>query len=336
MFSCGVRCLLCAITVFLLCLLIVCGAAGAAAHAQSDAAPPFTISISAVGDCTFGGDPRKGTKEAFDRYFKKQDSDYGYYFKNVASVFAEDDLTIANLEGALTERKKFRKGEIFVFRGNPSYAKILTEGGIDAVNLANNHAIDFLAGGVKDTQTALDEEGIAHFGFKETAVIEAKGVKIGLCGFTTWRSSAKQVKSVISELKKECDLVIASFHWGEEGVGKARAKQIKMAHFAIDNGADLVLGHHPHVVGGLETYQGKRIVYSLANFSFGGNRNLDDRDTFIFRQRFTVNGREITDAGYEIIPCLSSGTKSGNNYQPVLATGSDADRIDKRIGKLSR
>ncbi|MEA4899878.1 MAG: CapA family protein [Christensenellaceae bacterium] len=295
----------------------------------------MTFSISAVGDCTLGGDPRKGSKAAFDRAFERLSGDYAYYFREVAELFAEDDLTIANLEGALTQRKKFRKGEIFVFRGDPEYAKILSAGGIDAVTLANNHAIDFLEGGLRDTREALDSEGIAHFGFDDTAIVEVKGVKIGLCGFTTWRSDFKQIERVVGDLAASCDLVIASFHWGEENVGKATKRQVKLGRFAIDAGADLVLGHHPHVVGGIETYKGKRIVYSLANFCFGGNRRLRDRDSFVYRQRYRVAGGEVTDDGYEIIPCLTATGKEGNNYQPAPATGKDAERILKRIKKLS-
>ena len=307
------------------------------AEPLSSAAPndEASFSISAVGDCTLGGDPRKGSKTAFDRAFQRLNGNYAYYFQEVAQIFAEDDLTIANLEGALTRRKKFRKGEIFVFRGDPEYAKILSAGGIDAVTLANNHAIDFLESGMRDTREALDAEGIAHFGFDDTTIVEIKGIKIGLCGFTTWRSDFKQIKRVIGELTASCDLVIASFHWGEENVGKATKRQVKLGRLAIDAGADLVLGHHPHVVGGIETYKGKRIVYSLANFCFGGNRRLRDRDTFIYRQRYRIADGGVIDDGYEIIPCLTATGKAGNNYQPAPATGKDAERILKRIKKLS-
>ena len=112
--------------------------------------------------------------------------------------------------------------------------------------------------------------------------------------------------------------------------------QVNLAHSAIDNGADLVLGHHPHVLEGIEVYNGKNIVYSLGNFCFGGNSNPSDKDTMIFQQTFTVqNGELVEDNVTNIIPCSISSDSSYNNYQPTPLEGDEADRVKGRIEEYS-
>ena len=163
-----------------------------------------------------------------------------------------------------------------------------------------------------------------------------KGVRIGFCGFSAWDVELATVKTQISELKARCDLVIASFHWGKEGKNKANSTQIQYGHAAVDAGADLVLGHHPHVVQGIETYKGKYIAYSVANFCFGGNRNPKDKDTFILQQTFLVTPDSVKDGGLMVIPCSISSKKGTNNYQPTPLEGAEAFRILDRIESYSR
>jgi poly-gamma-glutamate synthesis protein (capsule biosynthesis protein) len=140
----------------------------------------------------------------------------------------------------------------------------------------------------------------------------------------------------IQDLKKQCDVVIASIHGGEEGEGLALKVQRSYGRAAVQAGASLVLGHHPHVVGGIEKYQGATIVYSLGNFCFGGNLNPDDKDTFIFQQTFTI-GADGPEASSElVIPCSISGSRSKNDYQPAPLTGDGAQRVLTRIEKLSK
>ncbi len=307
-------------------------AAQAAATSPSPTGDPVRFTISAAGDCTLGGDTRSRTYNAFAGAYKKGGADY--FFKNVREIFEGDDLTIVNLEGPLTTAKRFRDKQ-FAFKGDPKYAKILTEGGVEAANLANNHAKDYYAKGLSDTAAALRKADVAPFGWGKTVVLDIKGVKVGLCGFGVWYVSKGAMQKQVKALKKECDLVIASFHWGEEGEGRALKVQKEYGRAAVNAGAGLVLGHHPHVVGGIEVYKGVTIAYSLGNFSFGGNLNPDDKDTFILQETFEVRPEGVQPVETVVIPCLISGSKKKNDYQPVPLTGDAANRVLGRIQKLS-
>lgn len=100
---------------------------------------------------------------------------------------------------------------------------------------------------------------------------------------------------------------------------------------AIDYGSDLVVGHHPHIIQGMDEYNGKYIFYSLANFSFGGNRNPNDKDSLIYQQSFTFQNKEIIDTSVELIPCSVTSVTSKNNFQPIVAVGSEKTRIAEKI-----
>lgn len=294
---------------------------------------PVTLTVSAAGDCTLGGDASQRTCAAFAKAYKANGPEY--FLKNVRDIFQSDDLTVVNLEGPLTLATKCRDKR-FAFRGDPDYAKILTRGGVEAANLANNHAKDYYGQGLQDTAKALKDAGVARFGWGNDEILTIQGVRVGLCGFGVWYTSVKGMQKEIAGLKKRCDVVIASIHGGDEGEGRALKVQKSYDRAAVQAGASLVLGHHPHVVGGIEKYQGATIVYSLGNFCFGGNLNPDDKDTFIFQQTFEVSPEGVKAAGEVVIPCSISGSKSKNDYQPVPLTGGDARRVLDRIEKLSK
>lgn len=305
------------------------------------------IIISAVGDCTIGTDssfPRVGR---FDTTLKAVGNDYAYFFSKVRSILENDDLTIANLETTLTRavRKadKGHQGAAYFFKGDPSYTEILKQGSIEAVNIANNHSLDYLLQGYQDTMSSLNKAGIMFFGYDKKAIASINGLKIGMLGYNVLgRLEAginigglqKQIADDISALKQNCDLVIVSFHWGVEGASQVNAQQSALGHFVIDNGADLVLGHHPHIVQPVEKYKGKYIVYSLANFCFGGNHNPRDKDTFIYQQAFIFdNDNKLTGSSEaKIIPCSISSVSSHNNFCPTVVEGEDARRILQKAG----
>ena len=112
--------------------------------------------------------------------------------------------------------------------------------------------------------------------------------------------------------------------------------QIQLGHIAVDEGADLVIGSHPHVIQGYEKYNGRHIVYSLGNFCFGGNPNPSDKDCMIFQQTFTVTGNDVaTDDNINVIPCSISSVSNSNNYQPTPATGDEKTHIEAKIKKSS-
>jgi poly-gamma-glutamate synthesis protein (capsule biosynthesis protein) len=301
--------------------------------------PIVTIKISAAGDVTLGGCETASSYRNFMREFEVNDSDYAHFFRNVKHIFDEDDLTLVNFEGVLTELTKGRRDQ-FNFRGPPDFAKILSAGSINAVSLANNHSNDFLARGISDTVEHLSAEGIAYFGNEFNTILEINGINVGLFGFLTWGDTAPHKRSIKASLDylqdNGAELIIAYFHWGSELHTTPSAGQRELGRFSIDNGAHLVLGAHPHVIQGIEEYNGRNIVYSLANFSFGGNRNPASLDSFIFQQTFTFDSGLLLDTNEtNIIPVRTTSARNYNNYQPTPAEGTDAERIMEKIKQLS-
>lgn len=300
-----------------------------------------TITISAAGDCTLGTDEGFNYKRSFKgKYDAVQDP--AYFFQNVQPVFAQDDLTIVNMEGTLTEETT-REPKQFAFKGDAEYAKILTAGAVETANLANNHSFDYGKKSYEDTITALEAEGISSFGYERTAVMDIKGVKVGLAGvyeLAEHIDCKQDLLDNIASLKEQgAQIIIVSFHWGQEKENVPNDVQVELAHTAIDNGADLVLGHHPHVLQGIEEYKGKNIVYSLGNFCFGGNSAPSDMDTMIFQQTFIVkDGKLQEDNVTNILPCkISSAYEEGyNNYQPILAEGEQKEKIFERLSEYSQ
>ena len=298
---------------------------------------PVSITISAAGDCTLGTDEYFDPSTSLNAYYDSNGP--AYFFQNVKSIFEADDLTIVNMEGTLTEETT-RQDKTYAFKGPAEYTQILTDGDVEAANLANNHSHDYGDKSYTDTIAALDAAGITNFGYDRTAVMDVNGVKVGLVGTYELAEGMGCEDEMISNIKAVEDqgaqIVIVSFHWGIERENYPTENQVNLAHSAIDNGADLVLGHHPHVLEGIEVYNGKNIVYSLGNFCFGGNSNPSDKDTMIFQQTFTVqNGELVEDNVTNIIPCSISSDSSYNNYQPTPLEGDEADRVKGRIEEYS-
>ena len=296
-----------------------------------------SITISAAGDCTLGTDERFNYARSLNAYYEKNGA--SYFFKNVKHIFEADDLTIANMEGTFTDSTT-RANKTFAFKGPAEFVNILTSGSVEAVTLANNHSKDYGAQSLTDTRNTLDAAGVVHFGYDQTAIVNVKGVKIGLIGIyelADHLGRATQLKNNIAKVKAEgAQLIIVNFHWGIERDYVPNSNQTTLARLAIDEGADLVCGHHPHVLQGIETYKGKNIVYSLGNFCFGGNSNPSDKDTMIFQQTFTITKNGVKEDNVtNIIPCSLSSEKNRNNYQPTPTTGEEATRILNKIQKYS-
>ncbi len=297
-----------------------------------------TITISAVGDLTLAADRGAPSGVSFNDVFEEQGGNTAYFFQNVAGIFSHDDLTIGNLECALSDQGT-RADKSFAFRGDPSYVQILTDGSFEAVNLANNHSADYGQEALSDTVANLDAAGILSFSGTDTVMTEINGVKVGLVGVNALNEEgSSQLVPAIQSLKTQgAQLVIASVHWGVEKAEEPETEQVELAHSAIDAGADLILGHHPHVVQGIEKYNGRYIVYSLGNFCFGGNTNPSDKDSMIFQQTFSfTNGTLVPDDNTQIIPCRISGSDSVNDYQPAIASGEERTAIIDKITERSR
>ena len=298
---------------------------------------PVSLTLSVVGDCTLGTDETFDYDTSLNAYYENYGADY--FLQNVRSIFSADDLTIANFEGTLTDSDE-REDKTFAFKAPASYASILSGSSVEAVNTANNHSHDYGDQSFDDTLAALDDAGIVHFGYDETAVMDIKGIKVGLVGIYELYDHLgreQQLKDNIAKVKADgAQLIVVIFHWGNETETVPDSNQTTLGRMAIDLGADLVCGHHPHVLQGIETYKGKNIVYSLGNFCFGGNSSPSDMDTMIYQQTFTIDADGVkNDNVTNIIPCsISSAAYDGyNNYQPTPAEGDEATRILEKINE---
>ena len=293
--------------------------------------------ISAVGDCTIGTDPSYGYSQSFTSVFDSVNKDYGYFFRGVGDVVYKDDLTIANLETTFTDATK-EAVKKFNFKGPKEYANILTHGSVEVVNTANNHTYDYLEQGYQDTINTLDEFKVGYFGESNYLIKEVKGIKIGLIGYYVLENPNiyEDVKTGLDYLKSQnVDLIYVTYHWGIERSYKQNNDQTNLAHWTIDNGADLIIGHHPHVIQGVEKYKDKYIIYSLANFVFGGNRNPDDKDAFIFQIKYNLLNNEIVDNQVKLIPVSVSGKDNVNDFQPQILDGERKQKVIKKIMKSS-
>lgn len=286
-----------------------------------------------------------------------------YPFDHVRGFLNDHDIIFANLEAPLSLR-----GETFPMkcslRSNPHYVEGLKEAGFNVLSLANNHILDYKEEAFYDTFEYLDRFNISYFGagknIKESrkpVILETRGVKIGFLGYCdvvidspfyasdNERGIAPLKQSFISEdisrLKKLVDVTIVSLHWGIENWCYPSPNQIDIAHNIINFGADLILGHHPHVPQGIEKYKNGYIAYSLGNFIFSdihwfwmneaGKKmrsavrlNNNNRESIILTVSLTKSGIQRL----ELAPCLIS-----KNLQPVLIT--DNESLKKKINKLS-
>ncbi|HEY3010559.1 MAG TPA: CapA family protein [Micromonosporaceae bacterium] len=258
------------------------GPSASAAPTASSTATGTSVSFSATGDIIMANAPSRlpaGGGAGF--------------FDSVRSTLAAD-VVMGNLEEPLTEDTGVSKcgassSGCHQFRAPPSYAKLLRDAGFTLLNQANNHGNDYGPAGYRNTQEALDRYGLKHTGApEEITVVEVHGVKVAVVGFSSypWNNSLiniDEAKRVVREAAGRADLVVVQVHMGAEGSDKAhvrpgteiflgenRGDPIKFSHAVIDAGADLVVGHGPHVLRGMEFYKGRLIAYSLGNFAGGG------------------------------------------------------------------
>ncbi len=294
------------------------------------------VTLTALGDCTLGTDAYFNTDTNFDAFYQIYGGDY--FFQNVKDILSEDDITFANFEGTLTTSDS-RENKEYAFKGDSSYAQIVKNASIDSVTLANNHSSDYGAQSLTDTEENLTAAGVDYCIGDKIIVKEVNGVKVGLIGIYVLDEGiqkAEQVQQTIAAAKSQgAQIVVVAFHWGTEKSDTPDETQVSLAHTAIDNGADLVVGHHPHVLQGIELYQGKYIAYSLGNFCFGGNSTPSDLDTMIFQTVFYVAKDGTVSSEVRIIPCSISSADGWNNYQPTPAEGSEADRIMEKLNERS-
>ena len=337
----------------LCCLLTACNgptvhtgpASTTSAEAQTSAPPAeaVTIRMTFVGDCTFGTLNNEEGDNRFPKVYEHSGS-LTYPFDGVRHLFEQDDLTVINFEGTLTHAaqeadKKWR------FKGPPEYAQILPASSVEAATLANNHAYDYLDQGFRDTVTSLRAAGVGLIYKDNPLITEIKGVQVVIVGGntafaedfgTTPEEVAQGVLAQIQRYKRPENIVVALMHWGLERTERPDTWQTRTARAFVDAGADLVVGHHPHVIQGIERYNGKYIAYSLANFAFGGNsvaRANETLETFLLHADFKV-APGLPAAEIAVTPCYmtSSDAKTAtgglrNDYRPRIVTGEQAQRV---------
>ena len=298
-----------------------------------------TVTITAAGDCSLGALQYHEYAGSFHSYYDS----YGenYFFERFKDIFGQDDLTIVNLECVFTDAED-RVEKEFSIKGKPEYAGILTSNSVEAVSLGNNHSQDYGPESLVDTQEALDEAGVAY-AINDTIAYYTTGdglvIAMVSASVTAYGNAKDQylLEGVVEARSKGADLVIACCHWGIEKVNDANEYQQNLGHALIDKGADLVIGHHPHVLQGVEEYKGKVILYSLANFSFGANRNPPDKDTVVYQQTFTfVDGVLQDDIVAKMIPARVSGHDTYNDFQPAVANKEQASVIIERLNEYSK
>ena len=302
---------------------------------QREESWPKTFTVTLGGDTTLGStDDLRKREDCFENV--AQEKGYGWFFSGLADLFGSDDLTLVNFEGTLTEEAS-KKEKKFNFKGPAEYTDILTLGGVEAVTIANNHTLDYGTKGREDTIANLENAGITVSGNGILGVFEKDGVKVGMTGYCfPYKDGKKDISKDVKELRRMgCQIVIASFHWGSEYRADFTGEQRAIGRAAIKAGADIVVGHHPHIVQGIEAYEDTYILYSLGNLVFGGNVDPDDRDAYAARLTFTVYEDRCDPPQVTIVPLRLTELEDGTDYRPIVAEGDEADRIVSRILKRS-
>ena len=344
----------------LFCLILTCLLTASAALA---AEPPTgesirKITVSCTGDALLGASEivrRKGAGSySYDTYIEQ--NGYAWPFAGLYDMFSRDDITFVNLENVLADdiKKGFSKSRL-VFRGPSDYAKILTEGSVEVVNLANNHTENYGAEGMEKTIAALEAEGIGYSGttFNCNAyyIHEIGDIRIGFVGlYPRYHAFKGQERKHQAEAKASfdacreagCQVIIASIHCGGEYQKKHADMQERYEKYCKSYGANLVIGNHPHVPQGIHVADGVTCLYSIGNFTFGGNTGVDEKLSVIqsYVAQFDLYFDGTTYLGHQLTiwPIHISGTAPANNYQPVLVSGEDAEKVMKLIqndcGKL--
>ena len=284
---------------------------------EPTAPPEVRYTFTFAGDCTFGCMPRHVS--AGYAFPMTVGEDYGYPFRNVLEYFANDDFSMVNLEGVLGN-KGSRAGKRYEFRGSSAYVNILTENSVEAVTLANNHSLDYGKEGYAETKAILEEAGVSYVEANNSLLLTLeKGLTVGIYGTVYNRMDKEALIAGIRELKEQgAELVIYAPHWGRENTFRPNSEQVSLGRAAIDAGADIVFGTHPHVLQPIEEYNGGVIYYSLGNFSFGGNMYPKDYDTALLQQEvIRAADGTVTLGERTIIPCSISSISKRNNYQPT-------------------
>ena len=294
----------------------------------------FDIDMTFVGDCCMATNLEDSSYGTLLWY--ESNADTTYFFSGVRSYF-DDDITIANCENTFSDRsvapRDKGEGPAYWFKSPAWFAKVFTDNSIEAVTINNNHTNDYGPEVFEDTKAALDAAGV-RWGFRDNIIYyEEEGFKVGVVCVSYYSySEAEGILPYLELAKENSDFQVIYFHGGVEGAYQPEDWKVQACHMLVDNGADLILGAHPHVLQKRENYNGVDIVYSLGNFCFGGNDNPVSNRTIIYKYKLkvheTAEGCEVTAKEEEMIPCYVY-TGSTNNWQPYPIE--DQETVDRVI-----
>jgi poly-gamma-glutamate capsule biosynthesis protein CapA/YwtB (metallophosphatase superfamily) len=301
-------------------------------HNKAISAPDSSATLLFAGDVTLS-----------DAFADLVGQDYDWAFAEM-DEYRQADIAMVNLENPLTRASEPLPDKQFNFKADPDAIQVLTQGGVDIVTLANNHAMDYQASGLFETMETLDQAGIHYIGAgrdiaeaRRPEIMEVKGQRIAFLGYYdadfhaagegipgTNPTHNDRIAEDIRAIRNQVDWIVVNYHWGEEKSSYPGDWQVKLAHFTIDQGADLVVGHHPHVLQGAEIYKGRPIAYSLGNFIFGGN-SRSDYDTAVLK--VSLNDKQMK---VEFLPV------EVRQYQPKVVSGDRATEILQHIHEISQ
>ena len=285
---------------------------------ETEPPAPEAFTLTFVGNCTLGASAKNYNYQ--QGFINTVGEDYTYNFKNVLTYFSGDDFTMLNLESVLTDSSK-SSGKEYAFRGPSNYVNILSQNSVEAVSLSNDHAKDFREEGYQDTTKNLSDACISYVEQDKTLIVTtSRGLTIGIYAVGIDNQKESDIVDAISQLKanEEIDLVIFAPHWGNDNVYTANSTQQKLAHAAIDAGANIVYGTHPYVLQPIEEYNGGIIYYSLGNFAYGGNNNPKDHNTALVQQEVIRDVDGTVKLGkLTVVPCSVSSVSNLNNFQPT-------------------
>ena len=304
-----------------------------------------TFLMTFTGDCTLGSEEvKRGNPNSFDTFAKEKG--YDYFFANFKEMFENDDLTVINLEGVLSDNSydENRKKQ-FRFRGPTDFAKILTGSSIEAAGISNNHMMDFGNQGLKSTKEALDQHGVHWFRGEKFYLHDHDGLKIAFVALDTrqYNSMRGKLDKTFRQLKEEdgANAIVVCMHAGMEYRAKHEDKIGEIAQKIIGAGADLLIMHHPHVLQGMEIINNRNVFYSMGNFVFGGNCEIKANKknpsvTSLYsmavqiRMTFTNEGKYLGQQAV-IYPANISDDPAENHYQPLRLSAADAVPVREAI-----
>lgn len=293
-----------------------------------------TVRLTFLGDCTLGGTTGSANYgKGFVRTVRERG--LAYPFAKLLPLLSKDDLTVANLEGVLSENTEDKQKKEFNFIGSPEYAKILTLGSIECAGLSNNHALDFGSGGKADTVAALAKEGVAYFDDDTVTVLDKNGARVGVMGSLFGVDEAKAKRQIRALREAGCTAIIHCLHMGEEYARAPTAGQRANAKLLSRLGVSLVVGHHPHVAQGMEIFGHMPVVYSLGNACFGGNHAPKDLDAVLLQVEIRFSQGSAVSQQLTFWPISISGQAKRNDFQPRLLSGADAERVMKKLNASS-